>query len=59
MNDQVEIEKEHVRQGEASGRMRKVVIISTLLAICIVPVAVYFQLKLFRNHLNPTALKVG
>lgn len=43
MNDQVEIEKEQARQGEASGRMRKVVIISTLLAICVVPVAVYFS----------------
>lgn len=33
MNDRIELEKEQARQGETSGRMRKVLMISTALAI--------------------------
>tara|TARA_R110000787_G_scaffold86057_5_gene183180 strand:- start:11353 stop:11487 length:135 start_codon:yes stop_codon:yes gene_type:complete len=43
MTDPVKIEKEQVRQGETSGRMRKVVVCSTVLSIAVISAAVYFS----------------
>ncbi|MEQ8708650.1 MAG: hypothetical protein RIC36_06630 [Rhodospirillales bacterium] len=43
MTDQIKVDQEKARQGETSGRMRKVVISSTVLAVVVVAAAVYFS----------------